>query len=177
MAEVLEIIETMPDDHGQMWPPLYLSEAAQRIDPSAVWARMESWTGHRWAPRPVTLIVAGPGPLRWPVRPFTIGAVERWGATWTETVLADGPLGPELGHGIYRITGTAGEANAASYEVIEAFKRLAEYMAATSDQPGTTSYSVTVGGALTENWKRDRATSPILQSGAADLLRSYRRMK
>ena len=63
--------------------------------------------------------------------------------------------------------------------VSEAFRRLAEYMADDTDRAGVSSYSVNMGGAIQESYQRSaaHAARALQNSGAADLLRPYRRQK
>ena len=68
--------------------------------------------------------------------------------------------------------------------VTEAFRRLAEYSAEIGergilqDKPGAHSYSSSVGGEVSESFRRDAAwaAKALHLGGAADLLREYRRL-
>jgi hypothetical protein len=64
--------------------------------------------------------------------------------------------------------------------VNEAYRRLAEYLASTDDAPaGASDYSAGLGsGAITESFSRAPTwvARALINSGAADLLRPYRRL-
>lgn len=179
MAELLKWHEDEPAafDPGT---PAGLSPKAAAIPPRAIWARIESWTGYRWAPRSFEAIVCGPGEWLAPVEPVSSLSVEIWYSEhWEISELRQGPLGIELGCGTFRITGQAGSGELAPADVLEAYKRLAEYIAAMSDRPGMDSVSYGVGGELDYSWRRGRSAMAraMQDSGAADLLRPYRRVK
>lgn len=122
-----------------------------------------------------------PRPRRPPLPGATITATEIWsGTAWATATGADAPLAGPLGAlypaaGPYRVRATLG-AGAAPLAALEAYRRLAEYLAAQDPGPATR-YSIEVG-ALTEASLRpaDWAAKAIFQSGAADLLRPYRRL-
>jgi hypothetical protein len=61
--------------------------------------------------------------------------------------------------------------------VLAAFARLAEYSADTDERAGATDYSVNLGGAIQESYRRYPSwlARAMQYSGAADLLRPYRR--
>lgn len=176
---VLEFSETPPTTWPE--PPAGLSAAAAAIPPGALWPRLELWARTRWAARAVEWVIAGPGPWRPPLPGATITATEIWsGTAWATATGADAPLAGPLGAlypaaGPYRVRATLG-AGAAPPAALEAYRRLAEYLAAQDPGPATR-YSIEVG-ALTEAHLRpaDWAAKAIFQSGAADLLRPYRRL-
>jgi len=114
-------------------PPLYMrAEEAQE----AVWRRIEAYVVYRWAARPVEWIVEGPGEWVPPLIPAAIAVVEVWSSAdeWESTTLTASPLGgywlPATGP--YRFLGSAGDGDPAPPDVMEAFRRLFEYIGAES---------------------------------------------
>jgi hypothetical protein len=176
-ATTLQQRESAPD----AYPSAPAGYASGFADPDFVWQRIESWVTTRWSPRTVVWIVEGPGEWLPPLQPATIETVERWvGEDYQAVVAKASPLGglclPELAH--YRITATVG-AGPTPAIVNQAFIRAAQYLAAEQPAavPGARSYSVNIGP-ITESWSRNPAAiARMLEySGAADLLRSYRRV-
>ncbi|MFT3972009.1 MAG: hypothetical protein QM699_00585 [Amaricoccus sp.] len=176
----LRIIEDVAEAD---WPaaPAGLSTAAMGIPSQVIWRRLESWIAWRWGQRPVTFIVEGGcGSWRPPLYPVVATTVERWdGEGWAAVTLSADPLGG-LGIGEathYRIAGTLGIDDDPPEDVAEAYRRLAEYSAERPAMAGATSYSAELGSTLKESW--DRAPTwlarALTYSGAADLLRPYRR--
>ena len=144
--------------------------------PDHVWARLETWTAYRFAARQVVWTVAGPGDWRPPLAPVVSLAAEAWADGWQAVTLQDGPAGYSLGARHYRITATVG-AGPVPEPVQEAAKRLAAYLAhEPAGVPGASSYGVTMGQ-LGENFRRSPQwlARAMEWSGAADLLRPYRR--
>lgn len=158
--------------------PSGLSTAAAALDAGMIWQRIESYVAHRWSERNVTWIVEGCGEWHPPLTPATIATVETWRAdAWEAVTLSPSPVGGYvLPGGSYRFKGTVG-AGTVPAAVNEAFRRLAEYLAATSKgTPGTsrervTAGSVTVDKSRSESW----AAQAMANSGAGDLLRNLRR--
>ena len=82
-----------------------------------------------------------------------------------------------LPHGTYRITATVGADNPVPAVVLQAFDRLRDYIEAEPvGVPGASSYSINLGQ-ISENFRRNPAyiARALEMSGAADLLRQYRR--
>lgn len=163
--------EAFPDD------PEVSDEAVAFLE--TAWQRVESYIAWRFSPRVVTWIAEGPGDWSPPLTPATITTVEEWrGSTWEETTLDPSPLGGFVlkGCGPYRFTGDVGDDVDVPPLINEAVRRLAGYMAAASESshPGLRSENVP------NVWSGDydaRAMARALQdSGAADLLRNYRRV-
>lgn len=163
--------------------PVELSAAAAALDAAAIWQRIEAYIAVRWTEREVEWIVEGDGDWCPNLGPLEITAEEVWnGSAWEEatTVYASPYGGYRLTTcGPYRFTGIVGGGEVPlPAAVFEAFRRLAEYCAAVEDHPGTSSYSLNIGGAIQETIARAptwRARAMQL-SGAADLLRPYRRV-
>lgn len=158
--------------------PEGLSTEAAALDADTIWQRIESYIAHRWTERAVTWIVEGCGEWNPPLTPATIATVETWRAdAWEDIALRPSPLGGYvLPGGTYRFTGTAGGGTVPA-AVEEAFRRLAEYMAAESDTPGASSATVTVPDVATVEISRSPSwmARAMSNSGAGDLLRPYRR--
>jgi hypothetical protein len=156
--------------------PTGLSTAAAALDANMIWQRIESYVAHRWSERDVTWIVEGCGEWFPPLAPAVIVTVEIWRAdAWETVTLSPSPIGGYvLPGGSYRFIGIVGDDDAEiPAAVLEAFQRLAEYMAATAKgTPGTsrervTAGSVTVDKSRSESW----AAQAMANSGAGDLLR------
>lgn len=168
MAVTIEQYEGEPDENLSGVKP-------------AIWQRIEAWCAHRWTPREVVWIVEGPGEWVPPLTPATVTIVEIWsGGEWTEAFPAPSPLGGFMlhGKGPYRITAEVGADNPPPEIVLEAYDRLDAYLAAEAGGvPGASSYSMSVGSDISESIKRrpDHVARAIHNSGAADLLRQYRR--
>lgn len=148
------------------------------VDYPFLWQRIEAYTAQRWTPRNVTWLLRGPGEWIAPLAPAVIVQAYKWtGDDWAEITLAPAPMGYVIPCGRFKIIATVGADNAAPAAVLEAFNRLKNYV--TSDEgglPGASSYSVNIGQ-LTESISRNPAfmARALINSGAADLLRPYRR--
>lgn len=163
--------------------PSGLSTAAAALDADMIWQRIEAFTAHRYSERAVTWIVEGCGEWHPPLAPATIATVEIWLAdAWEAVTLSPSPLGGYcLPGGTYRFAGTLAAGSpgpAVPAAVEEAFRLLAEYMAAAKrGAPGTTRERVTAGSVTVD---KTRAASwsaqAIANSGAGDLLRNFRRV-
>lgn len=172
MIEVISQTEGLPGSY-----PTTVSDSVLN---DAVWQRIEHYTAFRCSPRPVVWIVEGHGDWCPPLAPVEITAEEIWqdGAWAPATVFASPYGGYRLTQpGTYRFTGTAG-AGGYPQALVAAARRLADYLAAEADGPaGARSWSANVGQ-LSESWTRDPAhlARALQNSGAADLLRPYRRV-
>lgn len=165
------------------WPasPPGLSTEAAALDAAFIWQRIEAYIAFRTTARDVSWVVEGCGEWVPPLAPATITNVEVWQAdAWVAVTLRPSPLGGYVlpGRGPYRFTGTAGDDDAdVPADLLEAFRRLAEYAATTDDKPGARSFSETVPDVYTGAIERSPAwmAQALVNSGAADLLRKYRR--
>ena len=167
-----ESVESYPD------APAGLSDEAQALDAAMIWSRLEQWIAHRWSERTAVWIAEGVGEWIPPLRPATITETEIWdGESWGPVAQIAAPRGLTLlSRGPYRITATVGEGPVPE-GAQEAYRRLAEYLAASDEgAPGASSYAVNIGQ-LSETIRRNPAhiAKAIHNSGAADLLRPYRR--
>ncbi|MGC9420271.1 MAG: hypothetical protein ACP5EN_15015 [Rhodovulum sp.] len=174
MAVTIKQTEAAPAS----WPVvLDLSTAAAALDSGALWQRIEAYTAHRWTARDVVWIVEGPGEWEPPLTPATVSSVEIWdGAAWIAATPDASWCGYDLTlEGPYRITASVGGGDVPA-AVSEAFRRLAEYLAGSIAPAGVTSYSMDLGQIKESMEISAAATARAMQnSGAADLLRPYRR--
>ena len=180
MAVTLKQTESPPEAYPEA--PEGLSTGATAIL-AAVWRRIEGYVALRTTERDVSWIAEGCGEWVPPLTPATIATVEIWEAdAWQAVTLPPSPLGgyvlPRVGP--YRFTGTAGDDDAdVPADLAEAFRRLAEYMAAAADleHAGARTVSETVPDVYTGTIERSPAwmAQALINSGAADLLRQYRR--
>ena len=160
--------------------PSPLSAAAAALGPATIWQRIESYIVWRWTSRAVNWVVEGPGEWHPTLAPATISIVEVWSAAdvWETATLNASPLG---GYwlpctGPYRFIGTVGAGDCPE-AVKLAFIRLAEYMANKPGKPGATSESITAGSiSIAHSRSASWIASAMANSGAGDLLRSYRRV-
>ena len=175
--DILKRQEAIPASYPAA--PAGLSAAAAALDADMIWQRIEAYIAHRWTTREVIWTVAGPGEFVPDLTPATITAQEAWdGTAWIPASLDASFMGGVVlaGEGPYRLTADVGGGNLPA-AVSEAFIRLAEYMAESTDQAGVSSYSVNIGGAIEKNYQRSPAwmARAMQNSGAGDLLRPYRR--
>tara|TARA_R110002049_G_scaffold196097_1_gene365178 strand:- start:2299 stop:2862 length:564 start_codon:yes stop_codon:yes gene_type:complete len=185
MTEILRFEEAQP----AAWPDLILvdgegnTEDTGKPDP-AIWARLESYIAYRWTPRQCVWTVQGPGDWRPHLAPVSSITVDQWDdvlKVW-ETASADqSALGYYLPRScVYRITATVGaDAGQVPQPVVEAHRRLLAYSveAQLSTVPaGVSSHSLTLGDGFTESVdiSPSYAAKALQNSGAADLLRSWR---
>lgn len=154
-----------------------LSTKAADLNHGAIWQRIENWIAYRWPVRAVTWIVQSDdgGFFCPPLADWTITAVEWAGVTWEPITAERSVLGVELPAGVYRVIADVGSP-AAPEAVLEAFRRLAEYLAEADCMPvGVTRVSEGVGQ-LNSSMSRSQfyAARALQLSGAADLLRPWR---
>jgi hypothetical protein len=176
----LRIIEDVAEAD---WPlrPSGLSTAAAAIQPEVIWRRLEASIAWRWGLRPATFIVEGGcGSWRPPLYPLVAKTVEAWnGEAWEAVTLAADPLGGlTLGSAThYRLAGALGIDDTPPEDVLEAYRRLAEYSTEKHGLDGSSSRTVELGGQLRESFERAPVwlARAMSYSGAADLLRPYRR--
>ncbi len=168
-----EFPATYPDT-----PEGLLSDKAAALDDVLIWDRIESYIAHRWTEREVVWIVLGPGEFVPDLKPATITAQEVWSATgYVATSLDPSPLGGVMlpGDGHYRFTATVGGGTVPA-GVWEAFRRLAEYYAERPRHQGAGRVTNETGPLKTDFDRTPKWVAMAMQlSGAADLLRQYRR--
>jgi hypothetical protein len=182
MATVLSEVEATPASYPAVthWPrpsQAGMDDPDPTVSPALAWRRIEEWTAHRWSARTVAWIVEGPGDFTPRLVPFALSTFEAWGDAvgWAAATPAPTPLGGyRLDCGTYRITGTAGaNAGAVPEPVLEAHRRLHEYALGVART--WWSETATYSG---EGWQASAgwAAKAIYLSGAADLLRPWRRL-
>ena len=180
MTLIVRVDEGEPDNR-----PIIsgLSTAAAALDQSALWKRIELHTVHRYGVRNVLFTVSGAGEFIAPIGPVAlVNSVSRWvDGAWSSTTLDPTPLGLECLEYTYLVDCDIGAlyTDDVPADVVLAFQRLAEYLAEESTAPaGARSYEVSIGGAIDEKIDRNPnyVARALLNSGAADLLRSYRRL-
>lgn len=177
MAETLKAMESAPAAYPSA--PAGLSDDAAMLNADFIWQRIEAYTAWRWSERAAEWIVEGPGCWSPPLAPVTVATVENWQSeTWQACTAAPSPFGGYdlAGSGPYRFTGVVGTDDDPPADVLEAFRRLAEYMAAKPGKAGASSESVSAGSVtLSHNRSAEWLARAMINSGAADLLRRYRR--
>jgi hypothetical protein len=177
MATTIKQAEGVPSAYPDA--PDGLSTAAAALDADMIWQRIEAYIAHRYTSRTIEWIVVDCGEWQPPLAPATISTVERWnGSDWETATAQPSPAGGYcLPGGSWRFTGTVG-GGAVPEIVDEAFRRLAEYMAAAKKgAPGATHERVTAGSITVDKSRSDSwAASAMANSGAGDLLRQYRRV-
>ncbi|MCT8989013.1 hypothetical protein NYR54_01715 [Chelativorans sp. SCAU2101] len=183
MATTIRQTESAPAAYPEA--PDGLSEAAQALDPDMIWQRLESYIACRWTERAVIWVVEGCGEWHPPLAPATITKAEIWrDGVWVEVepALSPSPYGGYVlpGDGPYRFTATVGGGSPAPEvpaAAEEAFRRLAEYMAADKGTAGASSESTSVGPISISSRRSPSWIAQAMQnSGAGDLLRPYRRV-
>jgi hypothetical protein len=144
------------------------------------WQRVEHHIGRRYAARQVvwTLTTCG-GEWVPPLSPVTlIEDAFRWqDGDWQAVNLKRGPFGWILPAGNVQIDAIVG-GGLVPAAVDEAVKRLADYLSAESLAPsGARSYSINIDQAVSESVSMmpNHMARALQNSGAADLLRPYRR--
>lgn len=184
MIDILKETEAIPAAYPDA--PSGLSTAAAALDADMIWARIEAYTAHRFTPREVVWVMMAEAEDEWSPRltPLVSHTAEQWnGVAWMTIDLIAGPLGFCLPYtGNFQITAQVG-AGEVPAPVSEAFRRLAEYSAEigadamVAGHNAHHSHSVNIGSAVQESFDRSPtwAARAIQLSGAADLLRPYRR--
>jgi len=146
---------------------------------AAIWQRIESWIAYRWRSRSVVYVVEGPGEWSPRLTPFTASTVEIWqGDAWEATTPRPAPLGGYVfdGDGPYRVTGTAGDASTPPADVLEAYRRLARFTVDHEDSGLSPATMNVKDGDYDVGVVPGFAAKSLQLSGAADLLRRYRRL-
>ncbi|NOR29909.1 MAG: hypothetical protein GQ539_02300 [Sulfitobacter sp.] len=174
MIDVIKQFEAIPVAYP--YAPAGLSDDAAALDADMIWARIEAYTAHRFAVREVVWTLRGDSGDEWHphLTPLVSREAHIWAIdAWEAVALLDGPLGVCLPvGGIYRITAQVGAGDLPA-PVSEAYRRLAEYSAGI----GSSADSFTTVNECESSFERSStwAARAIQNSGAADLLRPYRR--
>lgn len=175
MTAILKQDEAAPTSYPVLSPTV----------PDEVWQRIESYIAHRYTERSVVWTVQGPGEWHAPLKPAAVTKVEIWSDGGWEDITANAPDaspvgGYCIGHGPYRFTATVGGGSPAPTVpaiVAQAAQRLAAYMASKPGTAGAKSESIDAGSISISRSRSESWMAKALQnSGAADLLRTYRRV-
>ncbi|SDJ34223.1 hypothetical protein SAMN05216338_104670 [Bradyrhizobium sp. Rc2d] len=150
---------------------------------AAVWQRLESYIAYRFTPRAVVWTVEGPGEWHPPLAPAVISKIEIWSdGAWSD-ITANAPDASPLGGyclpgcGPYKFTASVGDGMTLPAIVAEAAQRLSAYMAAKPGTPGARSERIEAGSISIQRTRSESWMAAAIQnSGAADLLRNYRRV-
>lgn len=184
MVDLLQQQEAVPAAYPDA--PSGLSTAAAALNADMIWQRIESYIAHRYAVREIVWTISGFAGDEWqpPIGPLVSQTSERWDAgAWVSVTILPGPLGLCLpSDGTFKITAQVGAGDVPA-AVSEAFRRLAEYSAEIGENgmvvghPSYTEHSAKIGDAIDESFSRSPtwAARALQLSGAADLLRPYRR--
>ncbi len=153
----------------------------------AIWRRIEQFIHWRWGERSVEWVIAGQGLFVPPLRPVTITTVEKFNdfgspavppGEWFSVTPSRSPFGICLRNsGYYRLKGTAGQAVTPPADVLEAYTRMADYIAAVQDEdfPGATTVTESVPGVSLSVRRPSNSMARALEySGAMDILKAYR---
>jgi hypothetical protein len=183
--KLIRFEEAAPADY----PVLYtydvdgnLAEEPLIID-RGIWDRLEQYTAFRWRERQAVWTVQGVGEWQPHITPLQNITVDLWdedSLTWGATSLDATPIGglkvPD--DQVYRIKATVGDNAAAIPDVfVAAYERLAEYHAADTSPAGVATHSLRLGDGYEESVNRNPnyVGRAMQYSGAADLIRQYRR--
>lgn len=157
-------------------------------DIEAAWRRIESHIAYRWGERTVVFTVEGPGDWTPPLAPTTVTEVRAWrDDAWAVVTLPPTALGGlSCGAETYQITATVGSTEDPPMDVQQAVTRLARYAAEYRWALPTAAEAGLKDGHLSNNVAvaLERPYTETLNgmaralqySGAADLLRPYRRL-
>lgn len=182
-ATVLRQIEEDADS----WPfPSFLADPKfDELDAGVLWRRLEQYTSWRSTKRACEWILEGAGSWKPNLFPASIVSVQIWNPAvdgWS-SVLDDVPASP-IGSmwlhnaGPYRVLGEVGDSDQVlPPPIVEAFRRLAEYWIGERSSYAGSSHEVQSVGPIRSEHYRDPAWlgKAMQNSGAADLLRSFRK--
>ncbi len=178
---ILSEVEGLPAEYPVT--PVGTNADALEGDLFAIWQRIEAWIAHRFATRSLEVVVEGPGDWEPRLTPVTFSTIEKWTeGAWQAVILGASPLGGFVlpGIGPYRFTGTAGDDSIPPWAVQEAFRRLANYWVAEAESAN--SGASVIDESFHDIYSRRVERAPawlarsMSNSGAADLLRPYRRL-
>lgn len=184
MVEVLKQQEVPPAAYPAV--PDGLSVRALALDANALWQRIEAYTAHRFSEREVVWVIEASEGADWcpSLTPIASHVAEKWeGGAWVAVTMPNGPLGLCVpSDGQFRVTAQVG-VGPVPKAVSEAFRRLAEYSVEISTDgmvgghAAHQSHDVNIAGEMQESFARSQtwAAKALQLSGAADLLRPYRR--
>lgn len=145
---------------------------------AALWRRIENYIAYRWAEREVVWTLEGAGDWTPPLVPATVTKIESWsGSEWLEISDTTGPMGYQFSGGTYRVTATVGSTDEPPQDMQKAIERLEGYSIDELLVSSATSQTIDYGNGLSVRVNRPAAwqAKALQYSGAADLLRRYRR--
>ncbi|WP_306253891.1 hypothetical protein [Parvularcula sp. IMCC14364] len=161
-----------PDGNSVAAYHSFIASHAAHIPQEHLWQRIESYIAFRWGVRTVVWIVEGPGTFETPLKPATVSTTEIWqNEAWASVTLKAAPLGYVLEDATYRFTASVGTGDVPPAIVQEAIRRLAFYAVETWQQSGGWT-GLGDGQTTVPSWP----ARSMQYSGAADLLRPYRRL-
>jgi hypothetical protein len=182
MATTLRQRESLPAEYPAVFG---LSAAAAALNAAMLWQRIEAYTAFRFTPRDVQWLVEGPGLWLPPLAPVVIEKAERFaGRTdWQDvTTELEGSAGGGFwlpGDGPYRFSGLVGGddyyVETVPPLVLEAYRRLAEYIAAANRTPAGIRSIAHGAMSISFGLSGSSLAAAMQNSGAADSLRGYRR--
>ncbi|MEP1592885.1 hypothetical protein [Sulfitobacter sp.] len=175
--DVVKQFEDVPAEYPAA--PSGLSPAAAALDAAMIWQRIEAYTAWRFTLREVVWTLIGDGGDQF--NPRLTPVVSREGHVWRQEAwvpvsLLEGPLGIILpSDGTFKITAQVGDGDMPAV-FSEAFRRLAEYLAPGEKHPGASGFKTGLASIDIEETRSATWVAKAMQySGAADLLRNYRR--
>jgi hypothetical protein len=185
-ADIISQVEGIPTAYPT--PPGGLSPAAAALSSDMLWQRIESYIAWRWTSRSIVWIAEGQGEFHPNLiggnGPAAITLVESWDPSnvWVTATppLDASPLGgywlPDYNQ--YRFTGSVGGGTVPQI-VLQAFRFLAEFMAQDSDIAGAHSFRLNLPAGIETDYQRSPSwlALAMIDSGCADLLRTFRRTK
>ena len=153
------------------------------------WQRIETYIRTRYSEREVVWVIEGSEGDEWcpPLEPVVSHTALRWESAWVSVSLSDGPLGLVLPEsGVFKVTAQVG-VGAPPDAVVKAHRKLAWYFSSDSEMAGNLSTQTGETYELSDNYSKSEtkqvtrlashAAKAMQNSGAADLLRPYRRQK
>lgn len=176
MALILKETESPPAEYPAL--PDDLTDTADQAP--GLWQRIEAYCRTRYTPRNVEWIVSGTGDWNPPLEPTTLTTLEIWqDNAWDRVEPYATPLGgyflPAEGH--YRIQGDIAGAEVPA-AVWEAYRRLAGYLGDFLSHYSAPRFKLALGDIdFSFTQSETRKARALVLSGAADLLRPYKRRK
>jgi hypothetical protein len=148
------------------------------------WSRIEPYTAWRFSPRVVSWLVEGCGAWKPDLAPAVVTEIAIWDIAANAMVTSTINASPYGGYtlpavGPYTITANVGSmvGRTVPLDVAEAVRRLTWYLASNPGTPGVRSERISAGSIDIQRTRSESWMAAALQnSGAADLLRNYRRV-
>jgi hypothetical protein len=195
MAVTLKIIEGEPSTYPQVTEPLPASDSQLEKVVTNAWQRIEAYIAHRWNSRSIVYVAEGPGEWFPTLSPTTISTFEVWRDNqWQVVTLDPTPLGGYiLARETYQLTGIVGSTDEPPRAVKNAVFRLVEYFINIDETPRAQRVASTyktdqepyfqpaqnfhsLRSVEYERSNPNWIARALQYSGAADLLRPYRKL-